>query len=277
LWTRKWSAVKQQFGALPLISGTLLTSAIGLVISVPISIGSALFLTKLAPKLRIPIPRRQGTMWIAPRSIVTVVSFLIELLAAIPSIAYGLWGVFVLVPFMQSTVQPILAKTLGHAPLIGPYFEDTGVGFNIFTAGLVLSIMITPIMTAIIRDVIAVAPPELEQGALGLGATWWQAMKLILGYSKMGIFGAIILGFARAVGETMAVTMVIGNSNATDKTLFSQGYTIASLLANQFRNADTDGEINALVYAAFVLLIITTLINGVARVMVMRLTTRKKK
>lgn len=283
LWNGRWSVSKQDFGAYPLIYGTLVSSAVALAIAFPVSLGSAIFLTKLAPKLRIPIPnfRRDSDAqlaWVSPRHILTVVSFLIELLAAIPSIAYGLWGIFVLVPFMQSTVQPAIGNTLGHLPVVGQLFENSvGMGQNLFTAGLILSIMVTPIMTAIMRDVLAVAPPELEQGALGLGATWWQATRLVLGFSAMGLFGAVILGFARAIGETMAVTMVVGNSIDMEKTVFSPGYTIASILANQFNNADTSAEKQALIYAAFVLLVITTVINGVARLMVMRVARRARR
>jgi phosphate transport system permease protein len=282
LTTSRWSAAKEKFGALPVIYGTLVSSLIALLIAVPISLGSAIFLTKLAPKLRIPLPNfRRGTdaqlTWVSPRHVVAVTSFLIELLAAIPSIAYGLWGVFVLVPFMQNTVQPALSHTLGHLPLLGPFFAESFTGYSVLTASLILSIMVTPIMTAIIRDVLAVAPPELEQGALGLGATWWQATRLVLGYSKMGILGAVILGFARAIGETMAVTMVIGNTMTMEKSLLEGGYTIASLLANQFREADSDILRHALVYTAFVLLVITTLINGVARVLVMRAAARGRR
>jgi len=281
LMTSMWNPVTEKFGAAAVIYGTLVTSLVALVISVPISIGSALFLVKLAPKIRIPIPNfgnesdHRFTFY-SPRHLVTFVSFLIELLAAIPSIAYGFWGVAVLVPFMQTYVQPWMASALGNIPVIGRFFENPGSGSNIFTAAVVLSIMVTPIMTAIIRDVLAVAPPELEQGALGLGATWWQATRLVLNYSKMGIFGAIILGFARAIGETMAVTMVVGNSMTIQKSLFAPGQTIASLLASQFIEADTDQFTQALIYAAFVLLVITTLINGVARLMVMRVTRKKK-
>lgn len=282
LWTDRWSATKGVFGAYPLIYGTLVTAGIALFISFPISLGSAIFLTKLAPKLRLPIPNFRGKsnarlVWVSPRQIVTIISFLIELLAAIPSIAYGLWGVFVLVPFMQETVQPAMENTLGQLPMVGPYFINSGMGYNLFTAGLILSIMVTPIMTAIIRDVLAVAPPELEQGALGLGATWWQATRLVLGFSAMGILGAVILGFARAIGETMAVTMVVGNSMDLEKTITSPGYTIASILANQFNNADSDAEIQALIYAAFVLLVITTLINAIARILVMRVAARARR
>jgi phosphate transport system permease protein len=278
LWHNRWSNAKKDFGAWPLIYGTLLTSAIAMAISIPISLGSAVFLTKLAPAVRLPVGWVKGSIrWARPRGLLTVVSFLIELLAAIPSIAYGLWGVFVLVPFMRDSVQPLMANSLGHLPLIGSFFSNSGVGANILTAGIILSIMVTPIMTAIMRDVLAVAPPELEQGALGLGATWWQATRLVLGFCKMGLFGAVILGFARAIGETMAVTMVIGNSIDMDPAVTSPGYTIASILANQFNNADTNAEKHALIYAAFVLLVITTQINGIARVMVMRAAARARK
>ena len=362
LITSKWDpAVKIQFGAWPYIYTTLVTSFVALLISVPISIGSAIFLSKLAPKVRIPVPakflmRESPTGWILlnPRYFVTVASFLIELLAAIPSIAYGLWGVAVLVPFMQNHIQPFLAETtdlnsiasflphwhvglmLSHMPRIpvsflwlpvctavlslalqfiplpksdghgasgavltiralgfilgiltvillffslpiAILFADPSSGSNIFTSSLVLAIMVTPIMTAIIRDVLMVVPPELEQGALGLGATWWQAMKLVLGFSKMGIFGAVVLGFARAMGETMAVTMIIGNSRPNTWSLFSPGQTISSLLANQFNNADTDAEKYALFYAALVLLLITMLINGVARAVLLKVTVGVRK
>ena len=272
-------APPQVFGARTAIMGTLLTSIIALIISFPVSLGSAVFLTKLAPKIRIMVPtmNAQGGprfKSISLRHGVTIASFMIELLAAIPSIAYGLWGVAVLVPFMQKT-QPAISHSIGTLPIIGQFFQNYGYGTNIFTAGVILSIMVMPIMTAIIRDVLAVAPPELEQGALGLGATWWQSTRLVLGFSKMGILGAVILGFARAIGETMAVTMVIGNDPSPDNSLFASGQSIASLLAVQFRNADTEGEIQALVYAAFMLLVITTLINGIARVMIMRVASRK--
>ena len=282
LTTSMWNPVTEKFGALPVICGTLVTALLAILISVPISIGSALFLVKLAPKVRIPIPsfRKDAVSrfsFHSPRHLVTFVSFLIELLAAIPSIAYGFWGVAVLVPFMQLRVQPWMASALGHLPWVGSFFDNRmGTGANLFTASVVLAIMVTPIMTAIIRDVLTAAPPELEQGALGLGATWWQATKLVLSYSRLGIVGAIVLGFARAIGETMAVTMVIGNSMSIPKSLFSPGQTISSLLANQFAEADTDEYRQALIYSAFVLLVITTLINGVARMMVMRVTRKKR-
>ncbi len=164
---------------------------------------------------------------------------------------------------------------LSHIPYVGSIFEDSGTGTNLLSAGIILAIMVTPIITAITRDVLRTVPPELEQGAYGLGATWWQATKVVLSYAKMGIFGAVILGFARAIGETMAVTMVIGNATTRDRSLLAPGQTIASLLANQFQEADKPSYVSALVYAALLLLLITTLINGFARLMIVRVARRR--
>lgn len=261
IWQSDWDPVKQQFGAWPVIYGTLVSAALALLVAVPISIGSAIFLVRLAPR------------WL-----VGPASFLIELLAAIPSITYGLWGAFVLAPALQSTVMPWGEKTLGKVPVIGALFQnDFGSGYNMLTAGIILAIMITPIITAVTRDVLRSVPPELEQGAIGLGATWWQATWVVLSFSKMGIFGAVILGLARAIGETMAVTMVIGNTIQVEPSLFAPGQTIASLLANQFREADTDMFVHALVYTALLLLVITALINGVARLMIVQVARRGKR
>lgn len=261
IWTSDWDPVRQSFGAWPVIYGTLVSSAIALLIAVPISVGSAIFLIRLSPK------------WLSGPA-----SFLIELLAAIPSITYGLWGAFVLAPALQSTVMPWAEKSLGKIPVIGGLFQnDFGSGFNMLTAGIILAIMVTPIITAVTRDVLKSVPPELEQGAIGLGATWWQATWVVLNFSKMGIFGAIILGLARAIGETMAVTMVIGNTIQVEPSLFAPGQTIASLLANQFREADTPMFTHALVYTALLLLIITALINGLARLMIVQVSRRGNK
>jgi phosphate transport system permease protein len=299
-WNANPAEGNPSFGARPLIVGTLLTAFIAMILAVPISVGCAVFLTKLAPKLRVFVPRLrpvngQRFKRISLRHGVTVVSFMIELLAAIPSVAYGLWGFAVLVPFNKTFLQPFLASTadlnklwhilphwriglhMSHWPVVGPAFENTGYATNIFTAGIILAIMVTPIITAIVRDVLSVAPPELEQGALGLGATWWQSTRLLLGFSKMGILGAVILGFARAIGETMAVTMVIGNNASDDSSIFSTGHSIASKLAVQFANADTEAEIHALIYAAFILLVITTIINGIARVLIVRVAAKGSK
>ena len=282
LWGSRWSIRDREFGAWPYLYSTLVTSVVALVLAVPVSVGSALFLVKLAPQARPSLPARllgcsTATGWIRLRiaPIIAVASFLIELLAAIPSIAYGLWGIAVLVPAMQNFIQPALASTLGNVPLIGFLFARPTIGFTLFTASVVLAIMIIPIVTAIVRDVLAAAPPELEQGALGLGATWWQSQKLVLGYSKLGIFGGVVLGFARAMGETMAITMLIGLSIPSSNSLFAQGQTIASLLANQFGNADTNVERQALLYTALILLVITLLINGFARALLLKVSTQK--
>ncbi len=272
LTTTAWGSRDGRFGILPAIYGTLVTSSLALFLALPVSLGSAVFLTKLAPKVQIPLPTLSGIIWVRPRMLVVVTSFLIELLAAIPSIVYGLWGIAVLAPAMKDYIQPILVRTLGNLPLIGQKFQiGQDTGNNVLTAAIILAIMIIPIMTAIIRDVISVAPPELEQGALGLGATWWQATRLVLNFSKMGIVGAVILGFARAIGETMAVAMVIGNGKGMES-LLDPGRTITSLLANQFQDAP-----EACIYAAAILLLITTVINGVARVMIMRVAMKGRR
>ncbi len=282
-----------KFGGWPSIYGTLMSSLIAMVIAVPISLGCGIFLVKLAPKIRIPIPKVGGGFrWFSPRHAVVVAGFLIELLAAIPSIAFGLWARAILVPVMQDFVQPLISDNviltkapifgahlpewyvgmhMSQWPLVGPWFENTGSGRNLVTSGIILAIMVTPIITAIVRDVLTVAPPELEQGALGLGATWWQATRLVLGVCRLGILGAVILGFARALGETMAVTLVIGDSaGKVNSSLFDSSKTISSLLADQFGSPTNELHLSALYYAAFLLLIITTLINTMARIMVMR-------
>lgn len=260
----EWDPVKELYGGWLVVYGTLVTSAIALLIAVPVSLGSAVFLVRLAPKC-LAIPS----------------SFLIELLAAIPSIAFGIWGYDQLGPLLQDYVQPVLAHTLGKLPTVGFLFEDSMNGFTLLTAGVVLAIMIIPIITAITRDVLRTVPPELEQGAIGLGATWWQATKIVISYSKMGIFGAIILGLARAIGETMAVTLVIGGTpSATNPlrwSILSQGGTIASQLASKYREADTDLFSSSLLYCALLLLLITMLINGLSRLMISRVINRADK
>ena len=242
------------YGALTFIYGTLVSSLIALLIALPVSIGSALFLTRLAPK------------WM-----VGPTAFLIELLAAIPSIVFGFWGVAVLVDVMQKYVQPALS-VLHPLPVIGALFSgSSSIGLNMLTASIVLAIMIIPIITAVTRDVLLSVPREIEEGAYALGATWWQASKAVLNFGKVGILGAVILGLARAIGETMAVTMVIGNNNNTSGySLFSGSQTMASLLANEFREADNPMYTSALVYISLVLLVMTLVLNGIARWLVTR-------
>jgi phosphate transport system permease protein len=243
-----WDPVEMNFGALPVIYGTVVSSLIAMVIAVPVSIGSAVFLVRLAPR------------WM-----VSPCSFLIELLAAIPSIAYGFWGVAVLVPFLQRTAMPFLKATLGHVPVVGQLFSGPAIGSSMLAAGVVLAIMVIPIITAVTRDVLQAIPRELDEGAYALGATWWQATMVVLNFGKVGIFGAVMLGFARAIGETMAVTMVIGNNNSISSSLFQPAMTMASLLANEFMEADKPAYSQALIYVALVLLVLTFFINFIAR------------
>lgn len=248
-----WDPVEMHFGALPTIYGTLISSFLALLIAVPVSIGAAVFLVRLSPR------------WL-----VSPASFLIELLAAIPSIAYGFWGIAVLVPFLQRTGMPFLKATLGQLPVVGKLFSGPAVGLSMLAAGLVMAIMVIPIITSVTRDVLRSVPRELEEGSYALGASWWQATLAVLNYGKLGIFGAIVLGFARAVGETMAVTMVIGNCNDINFSLFAPSQTMASLLANEFMEADKPVYAHALIYIAFVLLLLTVVMNGLARLMISR-------
>lgn len=258
-YSTDWDPVMEQFGALPAIYGTMVSSLIAMIVAIPLSIGSAIYLVRLAPR------------WL-----VAPVSFLIELLAAIPSIAYGLWGIAVLVPFMQHTGQPFLKSVLGRIPLLGNLFSGPAYGFGMLSASLIIALMVIPIVTAVTRDVLKTVPRELEEGAYALGATWWQATKVVLIHCRMGIIGAIILGFARAIGETMAAVMIIGNVNKIEYSLLQPGQTMASLLANEFREADKEIYIQALIYIALTLLLLTIIFNGIARVLIMRMTAASK-
>jgi phosphate transport system permease protein len=250
-----WNPVTGQFGALPAIYGTLLSSAIGLIIAFPISLGAAIFLVELAPS------------WIRGPG-----SFLIEMLAAIPSVIIGLWGLFVLVPFVRDTVEKWLGSNLGFLPVFqGPPF---GLGF--LAAGMILAIMVIPIITAMSRDVIRAVPVNQREAMLALGATHWETIRrAILPYCRSGLVGAVILGLGRALGETMAVTMVIGNKYALTASLFSPGATIASKIAGEFAEATGDVFISSLVELALVLFGVTLVVNVIARLLVWRMTTVK--
>jgi phosphate transport system permease protein len=250
LWGTVWDPVAGSFGAAPFITGTLVTSAIALLIGVPISLGIAIFLSELAPSwLRSPL------------------SFLVELLAAVPSVVYGLWGIFVLVPFMRDSVEPGLKSVLGFLPI----FQGTPIGVDMLTAGVILAVMIIPTVSAISREALMAVPQNQREAAMSLGATRWETTRVaVLKYARSGIFGAIILGLGRAVGETMAVTMTIGNRNAIGSSLFSQGQTIASLIANNFTEAG-QLELSALIYLGLVLMLISLLINIFARLVIGRL------
>ncbi|HEX7363792.1 MAG TPA: phosphate ABC transporter permease subunit PstC [Dehalococcoidia bacterium] len=247
-----WDPVKEEFGALPAIYGTLLTSVIGLIIAVPISLGAAIFLVELAPS------------WLKGPA-----SLLIEMLAAIPSVIIGLWGLFVLVPFVRNPIESWLGTSLGFLPLFqGPPF---GLGF--LAAGFILAIMVIPIITAVSRDAMRAVPNEQREAMFALGATRWETIRrAILPYCRSGLIGAIILGLGRALGETMAVTMVIGNGYNLTASLFSPGATIASKIAGEFNEATGDVFIGSLVELALILFVITLLVNAVARFLVWRLT-----
>jgi len=245
-----WDPVREEFGALPAIYGTLLSSLIGLIIAVPVSIGSAIFLSELAPEwLRRPC------------------SFLIEMLAAIPSVIIGLWGLFVMVPFIRDPIEKWLGSNLGFLPLFqGPPF---GVGF--LSAGIILAIMVIPIITAVSRDAMRAVPATQREAMLALGATHWEMITgAVLPYCRSGLIGAVILGLGRALGETMAVTMVIGNSYNLTPSLFSPGVTIASKVASEFSEASGDLYIGSLIELALVLFGITLLVNIIARLLVWR-------
>jgi len=250
-----WDPVRDSFGALPAIYGTLLSSAIGLLIAVPISLGSAIFLTEMAPS------------WMRSPA-----SFLIEMLAAIPSVIIGLWGLFVLVPFVRIHIESWLGSKLGFLPFFqGPPF---GVGF--LSAGIILAIMIIPIITAVSRDAIRAVPNEQREAMFALGATRWETIrKVVLPFCRSGLIGAVILGLGRAMGETMAVTMVIGNNYALTASLFSPGSTIASKIADEFNEATGDVFIGSLVELALVLFAVTLLVNIAARLLVWRMTVMK--
>ncbi|MHB8085610.1 MAG: phosphate ABC transporter permease subunit PstC [Dehalococcoidia bacterium] len=255
LTSLNWDPVQELFGALPAIYGTLLSSIIALIIAIPISMGSAVFLSELAPA------------WIREPS-----SFLIEMLAAIPSVIIGLWGFFVLVPFIRSPIEGWLGSHLSFLPLFqGPPF---GLGF--LAAGIILAIMVIPIITAVSRDVMRAVPVTQREAMYALGATRWETIyRTVLPYCRSGLLGAIILGLGRALGETMAVTMVIGNSYSLTASLFSPGATIASKIASEFSEASGDLYIGSLVELALVLFGITLVVNIIARLMVWRMISVK--
>ena len=248
LATSEWDPVAGEFGALPFIYGTLVSSALALLIAVPLSLGAAIFLAELAPS------------WIRPP-----ISFLIEMLAAVPSVVYGLWGIFVLVPWLRDWVQPILGRTLGFLPL----FQGPPYGIGMLAAGMILSIMVVPYITSVSREILLAVPGSQREAALGLGATRWEATRMaVLRYGRSGLIGAILLGLGRALGETMAVTMVIGNRPEIAASLFAPGYTMASVLANEFTEATSDLYVSALVEIGLLLLVVTVVVNGLARLLV---------
>jgi phosphate transport system permease protein len=248
-----WDPVNEEFGALTFIYGTVVSSMIALVIALPISLGVAVFLSEMAPR------------WLE-----RPISFLVELLAGIPSIVYGLWGIFVMVPWLRTDVEPFLARYFGYLP----FFKGAPYGFGMLAAGLILVIMILPIVTSISRDVLQSIPRSYREAAFAIGATRWETAKIILSSGRSGILGAALLGLGRAVGETMAVTMVIGNNADISASLFAPGYSMASVLANEFAEAVGPMHVSALIEIAFLLFIVTIVLNALARFTVWSVTRR---
>ncbi|WP_127903235.1 phosphate ABC transporter permease subunit PstC [Solirhodobacter olei] len=249
IWTERWSPAKDIFGALAPIYGTLVTSAIAMVIGVPVSFGIAIFLTEICPKrLRRPI----GTA--------------IELLAGIPSIIYGLWGFFVLAPVMQQVVQPFLINTFGDLPGIGILFSGAPYGIGLLTAGLVLAIMILPFITSVSRDVFNTVPVMLRESAYGMGMTTWEVVRyIIIPYTRLGLVGGIMVGLGRALGETMAVTFVIGNSHHIRASLLSPATTISAAIANEFAEATSPLYTSSLIALGLILFFITFSVLALAK------------
>ncbi|MGA8763128.1 MAG: phosphate ABC transporter permease subunit PstC [Candidatus Sulfotelmatobacter sp.] len=247
-----WDPVNDKFGALPFIYGTLVSSFLALLIAVPLAVGVAVFTTEMCPKVvRGPL------------------SFFVELLAAIPSVIYGLWAIFVLIPILSTYVQPFLSKTLGWTG----FFSGASYGYSMLAAGIILAVMIVPIISSISREVLMVVPQHQREAVLALGATRWEMIRIgVLRNARAGIVGGIILGLGRALGETMAVTMVIGNRPEIAKSLFAPGYTMASVLANEFSEATGDVYLSALIEIGLALFLVTIVVNALARLLVWTVT-----
>jgi phosphate transport system permease protein len=250
-----WNPVTREFGALAPIYGTLVTSAIALTIGIPVSFGIALFLTEMCPAgLRRPL----GTA--------------VELLAAIPSIIYGMWGLFVFAPFFDERVQPFLTRTLGEIPLVGVLFEGPANGLGLLTAGVILAIMVIPFISSVMRDVFEVVPPVLKESAYALGCTTWEVVRnIVLPYTRIGVVGGIMLGLGRALGETMAVTFVIGNAYRIRASLYEPGNSIASALANEFNEAADPVHRGSLIALGLVLFVLTFFVLAASRLLIARL------
>jgi len=255
----EWDPVNDQYGAAIAIVGTLTTSLIALLIAFPVSFGIALFLTEICPsRLRRPL----GTA--------------VELLAGVPSIIYGMWGLFVFAPLFAEYVQPALKATLGQLPVIGALFQGPTMGIGILTAGLILSVMIIPFIASVMRDVFEVVPAVLKESAYGLGCTRWEVVrKVVLPYTKTGVVGGVMLGLGRALGETMAVTFVIGNSHRLSWSLFAAGNSIASTLANEIAEASSKLHVSSLFALGLILFVITFIVLAVAKVMLMGMTRKE--
>jgi phosphate transport system permease protein len=252
LITRAWDPVNGKFGALPFIYGTLLTSAVALSLALPLGLGASLFLSELA----------------APR-LSAILAFLIELLAAVPSVIYGLLGILLILPLIRTTVGPMLQDRFGFIPL----FQGSVIGVGFLASGLVLAIMVLPYIVSVSREALLAVPNEQREAALALGATRWEATwQVVLPHARLGVFSSVFLSLARALGETMAVTMVIGNTPRISASLLSPGYSIAAVIANEFMEAASDLHVHALTELALILFLITAVVNGCARLILRRLT-----
>jgi phosphate transport system permease protein len=256
--TQSWNPVTEKFGAIAPIYGTVVTSLIAMVIGIPVSIGIAIFLTELCPySLRRPI------------------GIAIELLAGIPSIIFGIWGLFVFAPFLQATLQPGLIDIFQDIPVLSSLFAGPPYGIGVLTAGLILAIMVLPFITAITRDVFLTVPPVLKEAAYGMGCTTWEVVRnVVLPFTRVGVVGGIMLGLGRALGETMAVTFVIGNAHRISASILAPGTTISATIANEFNEATGDLYTSSLILLGLILFVITLIVLAAARLMLMRIERR---
>ena len=261
VWSTDWNAVQKQFGALVPIYGTLVTALIAMIIAVPVSFGIAFFLTEIAPPwLRSPVAAA------------------VELLAGIPSIIYGMWGLFVFVPFMGEHVNPWLDEHLGSLPVIGPMFQGPPIGLGMLTAGIVLGIMVIPFISSVMREVFNTVPVHLKESAYAVGNTTWETVwDIVLPYTRSAVLGGVFLGLGRALGETMAVTFVLGNAHRLSASLLEPGNSIAATIANEFTEADSDVYLSSLIALGFLLFIVTFIVLAIARLMLARLALRAGK
>jgi phosphate transport system permease protein len=258
LFTEVWNPVTEQFGAVAPIYGTVVTSFIAMMIAVPLGLLIAMFLTELCP----PLLRRP-------------IGIAIELLAGIPSIIYGIWGLFIFAPFLQRTVQPALIEFFGPIPILSSLFAGPPYGIGILTAGLILAIMVLPFITSISRDVFEATPPVLKEAAYGIGCTTWEVMRyVVLPHARVGVIGGVMLGLGRALGETMAVTFVIGNAHRVSASLLAPGTTISATIANEFTEAVGDLYTSSLIGLGLILFFITFVVLAIARYMLLRLERR---
>jgi phosphate transport system permease protein len=258
LYDETWNPVTEKFGAIAPIYGTIVTSLIAMLIAVPVGLFIALFLTELCP------------MWLR-----RPIGIAIELLAGIPSIIYGIWGLFVFAPFLQQHVQPFLIATLGNIPGVGGLFAGPPYGIGVLTAGLILAIMVLPFITSISRDVFEAVPPVLKEAAYGLGCTTWEVARyVVLPFTRVGVIGGVMLGLGRALGETMAVTFVIGNAHRISGSILAPGTTISATIANEFTEAVGDLYTSSLIALGLILFVITFIVLACARIMLMRLNAR---